>query len=57
MQIRPRDTSDCSSNSSDDGEPAQSEGYRLVDLKKLSSTLSEAHVCDEGKSTVEQNTA
>ena len=56
MKIRPRNSSDCSSNSSDDGELAQTEGYRLVDLKRLSSTRHQAHMCDEGKTTVKQNT-
>jgi len=26
----------------------ESEGYRLIDLKNLSSAVSNAHVCDEG---------
>jgi hypothetical protein len=34
---------------------SQSEGYRLVNLKSLSSTLSEAHICDEGKNTLRQS--
>ena len=56
LKMRPQNSSDCPSNSLDDGETVQSEGYRLVDLKKLSSTLSEAHVCDEGKNSEKQNT-
>ena len=52
MKMRPQNSLNCCSNTSDDGEPAQSKGYRLMDLKKLPSTLSEAHMCNEGKSTV-----
>jgi len=27
----------------------QGQGYRLIDLERFSSTLSEAHVCEEGE--------
>jgi len=44
------------SSLNDSSEPIESEndmfqgqGYRLIDLERLSSTLSEAHVCEEGK--------
>jgi hypothetical protein len=47
--MRPQSSSTCPAESPDDGEPSQSEEYRLVDLKSLSSNLSEAHICDEGK--------
>ena len=42
---------DESSNSSNDESIGQREptGYRLINLKNLSSSLSEAHKCDEGE--------
>lgn len=55
LKMRPEDSLDCSSNSFDDEESVQSQGYRLIDLKKLSATLLEAHICDEGKSSEKQN--
>ncbi|CAB4030044.1 Hypothetical predicted protein [Paramuricea clavata] len=57
LKMRPQNSSDCPSNSLDDGETVQSEGYRLVDLKKLSSTLSEAHVCEEGHLNLKENSS
>ena len=47
--MRREDASDNSSESADDEKIFQGEGYRLVDLKKLSAALSEAHVCKEGE--------
>jgi hypothetical protein len=55
LKMRPQSSSTCLAESPDDGEPSQSERYRLVDLKILSSTLSEAHICDEGKNTLRQS--
>lgn len=49
LKVRREDTADSSSESSDDEKSFQGEGYRLVDLKKLSAALSEAHVCEEGE--------
>ena len=43
---------DFSSESSDDESSFQSrerEGYRMVDLEKLSKAVSSAHVCNEGE--------
>lgn len=47
--MRREDAADSSSESSDDEKSFQGEGCRLVDLKKLSAALSEAHVCEEGE--------
>ncbi|PFX24977.1 hypothetical protein AWC38_SpisGene10453 [Stylophora pistillata] len=55
QKMRREDASDISSESVDDEKNFQGEGYRLVDLKKLSAALSEAHVCKEGCLTVEEN--
>ena len=52
--MRPAGDSTISSESFDDEKSFQGEGYRLVDLKKLSATLSEAHVCKEGEKTLDQ---
>ena len=38
-----------SSSDSDDEFKGDSVAYRLIDLKILSSSLSEAHVCEEGE--------
>ena len=45
------DNSPDSSSKISDVKDFQGEGYRLVDLKKLNATLSEAHVCEEGEKT------
>ena len=45
LKMRPEDSPDSSSKISD-VKDFQGEGYRLVDLKKLYATLSEAHVCE-----------
>jgi hypothetical protein len=55
LKMRPQSSSTCPTESPDDGEPSQREGYRLVNLKSVSSTLSEAHICDEGKNTLRQS--
>lgn len=57
QKMRREDASDNSSESADDEKNFQGEGYRLVDLKKLSAALSEAHVCKEGCLTVEENSS
>ena len=49
QKMRQEATSDSSLESADDEKKFQGEGYRLVDLKKLSAALSEAHVCEEGE--------
>lgn len=49
-QNEAKDSPDSSSKISD-VKDFQGEGYRLVDLKKLYATLSEAHVCEEGEKT------
>lgn len=54
LKMRPEGDSTISSESFDDEKSFQGEGYRLVDLKKLSATLSEAHVCKEGEKTLDQ---
>ena len=54
LKMRPEGDSTTSSESFDDEKSFQGEGYRLVDLKKLSATLSEAHVCKEGEKTLDQ---
>ncbi|XP_058945069.2 uncharacterized protein [Pocillopora verrucosa] len=51
LKMRPEDSPDSSSKISDVND-FQGEGYRLVDLKKLYATLSEAHVCEEGSLTL-----
>jgi len=50
LKMIPDDPPDSSSKISD-VKDFQGEGYRLVDLKKLYATLSEAHVCEEGEKT------
>jgi len=50
LKMRPEDSPDSSSKISNLND-FQGEGYRLVDLKKLYATLSEAHVCEEGEKT------
>ena len=52
--MKPQNSSNCSSESSDDEKAFQGEGYRLVDLQKLSAPLSDAHVCKKGEKTVEK---
>ena len=42
-------SSDSSGESCDEEKVFQGQGYRLIDLKKFSLTLSEAHVCEEGE--------
>lgn len=49
QKMRREVASDSSLESADDEKNFQGEGYRLVDLKKLSAALSEAHVCEEGE--------
>ncbi|CAB3986013.1 Hypothetical predicted protein [Paramuricea clavata] len=36
LKMRPQNSSTCPAESPEDGEPSQSKGYRLVDLKSLS---------------------
>ena len=50
LKMRPEDSPESSSRISEVND-FQAEGYRLVDLKKLSAMLSEAHVCEEGEKT------
>ena len=50
LKMRTEDSPDNSSKICD-VKDFQGEGYRLVDLKKLNATLSEAHVCEEGEKT------
>ena len=47
--MTPEDYSDSFPECFDDETGCLGEGYRLVDLTKLSSTRSEAHVCKEGE--------
>ena len=59
LKIRPTQTApsrkkmvDFSSESSDDEssfQTGESEGYRMVDLEKLSKAVSSAHVCNKGE--------
>lgn len=49
LKMTPEDYSDSFPECFDDEKACLGEGYRLVDLTKLSSTLSEAHVCKEGE--------
>ena len=52
LKMKPEDTSDSDSECSDDETACEGGGYRLIDLKKLSSALSEAHasdVCNKGE--------
>lgn len=49
--MRPRSSSSSRTESSDDENAVEGEGYRLIDLKRLSSTLSVAHVCNGGKNS------
>ena len=53
LKMRPEGDSTISSEKFDDEKPFQREGYRLVDLKKLSATLSEVHACEEGEKTLD----
>lgn len=47
--MRPENAEDNSRKVSDGKTNLKSEGYRLVDLKQLSTTWSNAHVCEEGE--------
>ena len=47
LQSSPKES--CPEPCKDEGDVFQGQGYRLVDLERFSSTLSEAHVCEEGK--------
>lgn len=49
LKMTPEDYSDSFPECFDNETACVGEGYRLVDLMKLSSTLSEAHVCKEGE--------
>lgn len=40
---------DSSGSFESENDMFQGQGYRLIDLERLSSTLSEAHVCEEGE--------
>lgn len=40
---------DSSSGNNDEEQIFRGQGYRLIDLNKFSSSLSEAHVCEEGE--------
>ena len=42
-------SNDSSGESCDEEKVSQGQCYRLIDLKKFSLTLSEAHVCEEGE--------
>ena len=46
LQSSPKES--CSEPPKDQKDVFQGQGYRLVDLERFSSTLSEAHVCEEG---------
>ena len=46
LQSSPKES--CSEPPKDQRDVFQGQGYRLVDLERFSSTLSEAHVCEEG---------
>lgn len=50
-KMRPRSSSSSRTESSDDENAVEGGGYRLIDLKRLSSTLSVAHVCNGGKNS------
>jgi len=47
--MRPENVEDNSSKASDGETNLTREGYRLVDLKQLSATWSNTHVCKEGE--------
>ena len=52
LKMKPEVTSDSDSECFDDETACQGEGYRLIDLKKLSSAMSEAHAsidCNQGE--------
>lgn len=49
LKMTPEDYSDSFPECFDDETACLGGGFRLVDLTKLSSTLSEAHVCKEGE--------
>lgn len=47
LKMKPEDYLNNSLESSDDESFFQGKGYRLIDLKKLSSRLSEAYMCEK----------
>lgn len=52
LKMKPEDTSDSESEYFDEETACEGEGYRLIDLKRLSSALSEAHSsvdCNQGE--------
>ena len=51
LKMRPENAEDNSRKVSHGETNLQREGYRLVALKQLSATLSNAHVCEEGEKT------
>ena len=48
MKLQSSSKESCSEPPKDQRDVFRGQGYRLVDLERFSSTLSEAHVCEEG---------